>query len=260
MDRSLCKTCSQPIMGEWRSDKSTIKKNPLIYCSQKCSNSRGKRSEEVKNKIANTLKQKPRTAKPVQNSCIVCGDVFETHSSKRRKTCCKVCKNLWHSLKRQEYIKEYGAFSTPREIFSYKHTTIDVDSNLEKAGIVYLIDVLEATRIERFYNILNFWEGESHRTFNPDFICRLKNNRTALVEVKQKWIATSNHNYNRTIPLKKKALEEYCKNCDYEMIWLDFDSTPEMNKIYKQILIERTKIPDGRLVMHPTVNRNHEGA
>lgn len=219
----------------------TIKKTPSIYCSRKCSNNRGKRSEEVKSKIANTLKQKPRTAKLVQNSCIVCGDVFETSASKRRKTCSNTCKNFWHSLKRQEYIKEHGTFSTLREIFTYKSTTIDVDSNLEKAGVVYLTDVLEVTRIERFYNILNFWEGESHRTFNPDFICRLKNGRTALVEIKQKWIEHSNHNYNRTIPLKKKALEDYCRACDYDMLWLDFDSASEMKQIYRKILVERNE-------------------
>lgn len=241
MDRSVCKTCNQPIASEWRSDRSTIKNKPLIYCSRKCSNSRGKRSEEVKNKIANTLKQKPRTVKPVQNSCIVCGDIFETSSSKRRKTCSKTCKNYWHSLKRQEYIKEHGSFSTLREIFTYKSTTIDVDSNLEKAGVVYLTDILGAIRIERFYSILNFWEGDAHRTFNPDFICRLKNGRTALAEVKQKWIQCSDHDYNRTIPLKKKALEEYCSAYDYDMLWLDFDNAPEMKQIYKQILVERSE-------------------
>lgn len=241
MDQSLCKICNQPIASEWRTDRMTIKKTPLIYCSRKCSNNRGKRSEEVKSKIANTLKQKPRTAKLVQNSCIVCGDVFETSASKRRKTCSNTCKNFWHSLKRQEYIKEHGTFSTLREIFTYKSTTIDVDSNLEKAGVVYLTDVLEVTRIERFYNILNFWEGESHRTFNPDFICRLKNGRTALVEIKQKWIEYSNHNYNRTIPLKKKALEAYCRACDYDMLWLDFDSALEMKQIYRKILVERNE-------------------
>lgn len=241
MDRSLCKTCNQSITNEWRTDRSTIKKYPLIYCSRKCSNSRGKRSEEVKSKIANTLKQKPKTAKPVQNFCIVCGDMFETSSSKRRKTCSKPCKNFWSSLKRQEYIKEHGTFSTLRETFTYKSTTIDVDSNLEKAGIVYLTDILEATRIERFNNILNFWEGESHRTFNPDFICSLKSGRTALVEVKQKWIESSDHDYNRTIPLKKKVLEDYCSACNYDMLWLDFDNAPEMKQIYKQILVERTE-------------------
>jgi predicted nucleic acid-binding Zn-ribbon protein len=239
MDQPLCKTCNQSIDCEWRIDKSTIKKNPLIYCSRRCSNSRGKRSEEVRNKIANTLKQKPRTSTPVQNSCIVCGNVFETSSSKRRRTCNKTCKNYLHSLKRQEYIKEHGSFSTLRETFTYKSITIVVDSNLEKAGIVYLTDVLGAIKIERFYSILNFWEGDAHRTFNPDFICRLKNGRTALVEVKQKWIQCSNHDYNRTIPLKKKALEEYCKAYDFDMLWLDFDNAQEMKQIYKQILVER---------------------
>lgn len=251
MDRllPLCKTCSSPIEKEWRKDKQTIRTKQLIYCCRECANSRGIRSNETKLKISSTLKKHSRYNKSEEDiqgqytilSCTVCGNQFSHLKSKKKKTCSKVCRYYLYSINRQEYLKEHGNFATKRETFKYKNTVIETDSNLEKAGIVYLIDVLKATRIERFHNILNYWEGEAHRTYNPDFICVLEDGSSCIVEVKQPWSNKSNHSYNRTIPIKKVILERFCADKNMKMLWMDFNSCPQLKDIYKKILKDNKK-------------------
>lgn len=242
-----CITCNREIGIDWRKDKNTRMVKPLRHCSRSCANSRGARSEAVKLKIAQSLKGRKRDVigvkgyKPktyVDCMCVVCGDVFEVQAGYKKKTCSRTCSGYLRSIIRQKYIKNHGSFSTLRETFNYKGVRVDVDSNLEKAGIVYLIDILNAEQIDRFTNILNYWEGESHRTFNPDFICRI-DGQACIVEVKQTWITTSNHTYNRTIPYKQTALENFCNDKNYRMIWLDFTTAPELKSIYKRLLTER---------------------
>lgn len=263
MDRPYpsCKTCNNIITQEWRRDKRTINRVPLLYCCRACANNRGSRTTETKQKISNTLKKHPRYQKkptkflinntltiidvapnkqPIIKNCITCGNEFVCSQfngrKSGRKTCSKGCQMHILSIKRQEYLKTNGNFATTRESFTYKDVTINVDSKLEKAGIVYLIDILKATRIERFINILNYWEGDIHRTYNPDFICQLETGESCIVEVKQRWTAKSNHSYNRTIPFKKIALEKFCKDHNMLMLWMDFDTCPQLINIYKKIL------------------------
>lgn len=242
-----CITCNKEITIDWRKDRVVRKTKPLLHCSRNCSNSRGKRSESTRFRISQSLKGRRRNIpgtkgfKPktyIDCICVTCGDTFTVQAGYEKKTCSRTCTGYLRSIIRQNYLKEHGNFSTLRETFSYKNTTIEVDSNLEKAGIIYLTDQLGAKHIERFISILNFWEDESHRTFNPDFICKIGND-TCIVEVKQKWNTTSSHPYNRTIPLKQQALEKFCKDKGYRMLWLDFNTAPELKPIYKQILDKR---------------------
>lgn len=235
-----CLTCKKTIKQEWRKDAHTIKTIPLAFCSRSCANNRGKRSQETKIKISKALSGKPRHRKKTfnENICPVCGDSYMTQAGYSRKSCSRNCSNYLLSLSRQNFLKENGNFCTPRESFSYKDLSIEVDSNLEKAAIVYLYDNLSAKRIERYNSILNYWEGEAHRTFNPDFICQI-NNETCIIEVKQRWNKISNHKYNRTIPLKYLALKKFCEEKKYRMIWIDFNSVPELKKIYNSILLNR---------------------
>lgn len=247
---------------EKSADKRTnqkIGKSYNYFCSSNCSAiynnvKRGKHSDKSKNKISNSLKEHfiknkesiilNKTNKKYLKytyqslNCVQCNKTFETTQDKIRKTCSIECRNLQISIKRQEYLKQNGNFSTPREIFEYKDIIINVDSNLEKAGIVYLKDVLNATRLERFNNILNYNDGIKNKTYNPDFICLIEE-ETCVVEIKQKWTSKSNHIYNLNIPHKKKCLEDFCEKNNFKILWLDFESTPELKKIYKKILKER---------------------
>lgn len=207
------------------------------YCSRPCANSRI-RTEESKKKTSESKKRfdllHPKIKIQKYTTCIVCGDEFE---SRQRAVCCdKECYHFLLSLKRQEAIKEKGTsnFKTKQESFSYKFVKdIITDSKLEQAAIKYLIDELQVDRIEKYQNILNFWEGESHRTFNPDFYVK-KGDKIYIVEVKMKWSQNSTHTYNRTIPYKKEALEKFCKEKGYEMIWLDFDYDVKFRDIYRE--------------------------
>lgn len=127
-------------------------------------------------------------------------------------------------------------FNTKQEDFSYGFVkNIKIDSKLEQAAIIYLIDVFKADKIEKYKNILNFWENEHHKTFNPDFYVE-KEGKVFIIEVKMKCSEKSTHTYYTTIPYKKIALQKYCDEKGYEMIWLDFDYDCELKKIYRKLL------------------------
>lgn len=111
-------------------------------------------------------------------------------------------------------------------------------SLLEKAGIIYLVDNLNAINIERFKNIISYNDGSSSKTYNPDFICFIKN-ETYLIEIKQPWTSNSDHIYNSSIPFKKKALHDFCSKNNYKYLWIDFNSAPELKSIYKNVLKNR---------------------
>lgn len=170
--------------------------------------------------------------------CSICSEKFYTTKDRKRKNCGKTCKSLSLSIQRQNYMMKNGNFSTFREEFRYKNITIEVDSNLEKAAIVYLSDKMNAESIERFKNILNYNDGFKNRTYNPDFTCSI-NGQIHIIEVKQKWLPLSKHKYNTDIPYKRKALEEYCIKNNFKSIWMDFNTTPELKDFYKKILKER---------------------
>ena len=252
-----CKTCTKIIPYEKASTKRSELKNGAKYtfcsssCAAKFNNSNRIMSEKTKKKISNTLLEKYNSLKDsakynllkdsaikIEIICTVCASVFSCKKSKIRKTCSKLCKDFASSLYRQQYLKENGNFSTPREFFTYKDTNIEVDSNLEKAGIIYLTNILNANTIHRFNNIIYYKMNNKNKTYNPDFICRI-NEQTYIVEVKQKWISTSNHIYNASIPYKKVALEKYCAEKGYKHLWLDFDTAPELKAIYRKILKDR---------------------
>lgn len=97
------------------------------------------------------------------------------------------------------------------------------------------MDVLEVDSIERYENLVNYWMGDLHKTFNPDFWVR-KGKEVILVEVEMRWSTDIDHHYNKTIPFKRKALEAFCKKKGYKMIWLDFDYDERFAKIYRKHL------------------------
>lgn len=259
-----CKQCNIIIGYDKFLEKSADKRMKLkegktynYFCSSSCSakfnNANRIITEETKRKTSESLLKMFESTKHLrinninktyskytqqEYTCSVCSTKFYSTKEKKRKTCSESCRTLSLSIQRQKYLEKNGNFSTPRENFVYKNTNIEVDSNLEKAGIIYLIDKLNATSIERFKYILTYNDGNKNKTYNPDFICFIKK-QTHLIEIKQRWTSKSNHKYNINIPHKKKALEEYCIKNNYKCLWIDFDSVPELKSIYKQILKER---------------------
>lgn len=258
-----CIVCNSSINLDWRVDAHQKRTVQLKYCSRACSNART-HSTETKQKISDSIhlfnKLKPKSEpKPTLSTnirtrvhskkkctlyiefeeadCQHCFNKFKytKRSKRKRKFCSKICQNAVQSLRMQEVVKINGPFSTKRDIFTYKNITINVDSILEKAGIIYLTDVLNATRIERFNNIINYRDGDKHRTYNPDLICYI-NNKTTIVEVKQIWQGDQEHEYARLIPLKREALKAFCDSRNFDMLWLDFNAAPDMRAIYRSLL------------------------
>jgi len=247
-----CQKCNKEYVVKI-TEQAYNKKKYSKFCCRSCANSRIK-TEESNLKTSNSLKasekflssQKKRDDYYIsigksskysnrKSICEVCKKEFDYKWSV--KTCSKECNNYLHSLSRQRVIKERGTdnFNTKQESFSYGFLNdFKTDSRLEQAAIVYLIDVFKAEKIEKYKNILNFWENNNHRTFNPDFYVK-KENEVYIVEVKMKWSNNSTHNYNRTIPYKKEALQKYCDEKGYRMIWLDFDYDLEFYKIYQKL-------------------------
>lgn len=234
-----CKRCSKVISVDWRKDRQTIRTRKLEFCSRSCANARYQLGDANIKRLQTFEKRRAlRPAKlilHVNNTCTHCNAIFTTARNRKRKTCSKECRVIINSMCRQAYIKRYGTFSTLRETFTYKNTTIEVDSQLEKAAVVYMIDTLNAIKIERYHNLINYKDNSSHRTFNPDFICYISN-KTHIVEVKQLWSGNQEHAYTKNIPLKREALNNFCKLKNYNMIWLDFNEAPSMKKIYLDIL------------------------
>ena len=207
------------------------------YCSKSCSHSRvfsEESKQKKRDKTINFWKENPKIKIEKKTICCVCGSEFEYKW--HVKTCSILCKNYLLSIKRQEAIQNQGTnnWKTKQEVFNYKFVeNITTDSKLEQAAIIYLVDIFKADKIEKYKNILNFWEGQNHRTFNPDFWV-IKGGEVYIVEVKMKWSDNSTHIYNRTIPYKKEALQKYCDEHKYKMIWLDFDYDQEFKKIYNK--------------------------
>lgn len=192
-----------------------------------------------KRKVDNSKMLKIPLLTIVETVCLMCKKSFFHKRSHPRKFCTDICRNLSSSINRQNYLKLNGSFFTSKEDFVYKTVSMKVDSNLEKAGIIYLVDILGCSRIERFRNILNYSENGKHRTYNPDFICKTPEGQTAIVEIKQKWISNNNHFYNRTIPYKKDTLKKFCDKNNYIMLWIDFETSPQLKSIYKTVLKNR---------------------
>lgn len=226
------------------------------FCSIQCSNSRDDDKTEKKlafcvdckipiqvNKRANKEKvlckkcRKSRICnREFKRTCIMCSKNFITNSETRR-TCSEICKRHKFSINRQKQLEKIGTsnFNTKRSNFSYKFVSdFPIDSNLEKAAVIYLVDIFGIEKIEKFKNIISFKEGEYHRTFNPDFYVK-KNGQVYIVEVKMRWCNNSEHIYNRNILLKKEALKTFCDKRNFNMIWLDFDYDIQFKKIYNNL-------------------------
>lgn len=226
-----CENCGNKHDGTYGSGR---------FCNAKCAHgfSTKLNRKEISEKVSITLKghTSPLKFYPIIRICEVCGNDFLAYN-KTKKTCSRICQNYLLSVARSNHLLKNGTdnWKTKQELFSYDFVNkIKCDSKLEKAAIIYLIDIFKATSIERFMSILNFWEGKQHRTFNPDFFVK-KNNEVYVVEVKMNWISNNEHDYNRTIPLKKIAIENFCKERKYNMLWLDFNYDDKFKKIYRQL-------------------------
>lgn len=230
----------------------TYKKRLNLFCSRSCAATHNNRkrikkdwklSEKSKNQISLSFKKhidkQPKQPKcqQKQQKIFLCQICNKEHNNKKRMTCSQQCANHLISIKRQQKIKNSN-WNQKRKTFVYKDITIECDSKLEEAGIIYLKDVLKATKIERYKNLINYYENNSHRTFNPDFWAII-DNKPSIIEIKMIWTSKNQtHHYVRTIPFKKAALKDFCQNKNYQFFWLDTN-----NEILKRIYTEHCSVP-----------------
>ena len=86
-----CGKCNNLFIVKERETKFPSKAK--YFCSRSCANSRGKRTEETKNKIRNALAGKEYVNKLISN-CEQCGKEIRYSEKSKRKFCDKDCKKL----------------------------------------------------------------------------------------------------------------------------------------------------------------------
>ena len=178
--------------------------------------------------------------KNVKSTCIICDTIFLWYHP--RKTCSKKCARSNSSYQRVKWLKENGTsnFATRQDDFNYKIAhNISLDSILEKAAIIYLIDVFGAEKIENFNDELQFEDEHGFKHFFLTDFYMEKGNNKYIVEVKMPWIGSCDHIYNKFIPNKKQALKEFCIDKGFEMLWLDFNYDKRFANIYTKTLSDR---------------------
>lgn len=225
-------------------------KSGNIFCNRSCSasfnNTQRIRSASSNQKTSETLKQlyrsgtlNPKVPTYITVQCITCGKECTTTLTKKRKTCSKECVRQRHSTARQNRMN-HAEFTSMSEQFTYKDETVRVESNLEKAGIIFIIEKFGASNLERFKGFIPYRDGDIERGYNPDFVCVI-DGVTTIVEVKQPWSKNVDHHYNQTIPLKQEALKAYCEEHNYNMMWVDCVKDVDFKQIYKNVLASRNK-------------------
>lgn len=203
-------------------------------------------SEETKEKISISLKktfkpkvlkrQEERNKNPKVYICKRCGKTFVTKSLK--KYCSDSCRLEALSKQRIKKILENGTSNKSTQLdFEYKGHFLKCDSKLEAAGLIYLIDELKASKIERFKSILSFKDKDNvnHR-FNPDLFAII-DNKPYIIEIKQLWKnSITDNNYNKFFEEKKKAIKLFAEERNYNWIWLDFNYDKKFKQIYNRLL------------------------
>jgi len=167
-----CQTLFEPKV-EWG-----IKK----FCSKKCANSRGPRSEEFKIKVSNKLRKK-------FNRCIICNNLTKG----KRKTCSSEC--LLSFKKTQTPPKHPGGYrkgSGRGKHGWYKNFYLD--STYELAYLIYCLD--HNINIQRNKKFFNYYNSKNQiRKFYPDFLVEGK-----LIEIKGYYV--------KDLDFKLKAVDE----------------------------------------------------
>lgn len=186
-------------------------------------------------------KTKTDRSATVSVRCDDCHSHFKV-SWKSSAKYCHPCRMQRHSANRAKYLQEHGTTNFAIRVagFTYKNITIDCDSRLETAAVVYLVDVVGATSIERVRSILTYKDDDGMtRRYNPDFYVRVGGDRL-VVEVKQTPARSSRQNsYNRFFPQKKKALEDFATARGMRYMWLDFEYDKRFKTLYQRMI----KIP-----------------
>jgi predicted nucleic acid-binding Zn ribbon protein len=214
------------------------------FCSQVCANTFVSRQDrEIKNeKISKALSIFRTTIDLV---CVNCNIIFTVPvQQKRRKSCSEECeKELHRTVEARKNIslaaiKRVGSDTNTDRLksitcfYPYNNKLIRCDSKAEYSCLNYVETHYDVADISRCLSFLEYELDGIIRRYNPDFQVVLANGKTLIVEcktplsnkdLKRKWSIY----YSSIIP-KKKVLEEYCREHEYEVLFFNKD----MNNSY----------------------------
>lgn len=140
------------------------------YCSKSCANSRGKLSDEHKNKISKSLKNKVKNIKLHNLTCTICDNQFK-HQKKTIKTCSKECLKKLH--------KQNGSLGG-KKMF---HNKQNVNNNNQITYIYALLDehnniryIGKSNNVKHRFNI-HLKEAKKKRTHKEKWINSMLENK-----------------------------------------------------------------------------------
>lgn len=198
-----CKTCGEEIIIKEYNTDNPKKEN--YYCSRSCANSRGKRSDEVKNKISESLQKE-------KYYCKECGKIISKNKTGLCKSCLHTSKEYKEKLSKANKGKTGGYREKGGRGKQGWYKGIFCNSSWELAYVIYCkdhnIDIIRNTKGFEY-----IFENKTFK-FYPDFIVKGK-----FVEVKGYFGKKNNAKISQfkndlTIIDKKKIIPyiDYVKN------------------------------------------------
>lgn len=216
---------------------------------------RDKRSEESRQKTSEGVKRFWKTEEGkalskkriIIRTCKLCGKEFikkkGQHTS--HKYCSTECAMSAISKKRiDKIVKDGGSNFSTKWNLNYNNIDYRCDSLLEAAAIIWLINSMGASQINRSDLILEFIasDNKTHR-YNPDFLAKIGED-TYIIEVKQDWNKTTKtndwHRYSLFWDEKKKVLADYASEQGYKWLWLNPNYNKDFRKLYRKIQLDKS--------------------
>jgi len=216
------------------------------FCSRKCARSFSSKDKrkEINEKVSLSLKGRGNgNVKIVCKNCLK--EYERTWSKRNSKFCSKSCTMIYMnntpegieklSLNRIKNIMNGNVNNFGiKMIFDFNGKKIKCDSKIEYSCLDYFVK-LGASEIDRCDFFIKYLDGDKIRRYNPDFKIKI-DSKIYIVEAKsymniksvnEKW-----RKYNELSILKKKVLEDYCKENNFIFFWF----TKNMNiKNYNSI-------------------------
>lgn len=141
-------------------------------------------------------------------------------------------------------VKDGGSNFSTKWNLNYNNNEYKCDSLLEAAAIIWLINSMGASQINRSEIVLEFIASDNkvHR-YNPDFLARIGED-IYIIEVKQDWDKTTKtndwHRYSLFWDEKKKVLADYASEQGYKWLWLNPNYNKDFKKLYRKIQLDKS--------------------
>lgn len=224
-----CEHCHQVHYGSYGSGR---------FCSSKCA--RAFSTTLCRAEINARVSEQMRKRKPITwltKKCKNCSIEFKVRLKGKHRTCCsgKCLQNLPENrkaasdrmIKRIENGSGWSLGGGRRVEFSFTNHIIQCDSVLEWTALTWFTTTKKVSSIQRSGLRLKISDPETDqvRTFIPDFKI-ITSEGTFIVECKSRQHpkrdgSTLWKNYQRLVPAKKNALQQYCIENDAHYFWFD---------------------------------------